>query len=39
MSEFLLNGPDVLKRTPDFKLIGRAEDFTDLCCMLTQSTQ
>jgi ATP-dependent Clp protease ATP-binding subunit ClpB len=38
MSEFLLNGPDVLKRTPDFKLIGRAEDFTDLCCMLTQST-
>lgn len=38
MSQFLLNGSDVLARNPGFKLIGRKADFTDLCCIMTQST-
>lgn len=38
MSQFLLNGSDVLKKRPDFKLIGRADEFTDLCSILTQSS-
>jgi ATP-dependent Clp protease ATP-binding subunit ClpB len=38
MSDYLIAGPDVLGRHPDFKLIGRQEYFTDLCCILTQST-
>jgi ATP-dependent Clp protease ATP-binding subunit ClpB len=38
MSEFLLYGSDVIKRKPDFKLIGRKEVFTDLCGIMTQST-
>jgi ATP-dependent Clp protease ATP-binding subunit ClpB len=38
MSEYLLNGTEVLKRHPDFRLIGREGYFTDLCCILTQST-
>jgi ATP-dependent Clp protease ATP-binding subunit ClpB len=38
MSEFLLYGTDVIKRRPDFKLIGRTAEFIDLCCILTQSS-
>jgi ATP-dependent Clp protease ATP-binding subunit ClpB len=38
MSEYLIVGSDVLKRHPGFRLIGRADYFTDLCCILTQST-
>ncbi len=38
MSRYLLNGTDVLARRPGFQLIGRKEEFTDLCGILTQST-
>lgn len=38
MSEFLLNGGDVLKASPNFKLIGRKDILNDLCGILTQSS-
>lgn len=38
MSEFLLNGSDVLKANPNFKLIGRKDILNDLCGILTQSS-
>lgn len=38
MSEFLLNGSDVLKANPGFKLIGRKDILNDLCGILTQSS-
>ncbi len=38
MTDYLLSGRDILQRHPAFRLIGRAEYFTDLCCILTQST-
>lgn len=38
MSQFLLNGSDVLKSKPNFKLIGRKDVLNDLCGILTQST-
>lgn len=38
MSEFLLNGSDVLKSNSGFKLIGRKDILNDLCGILTQSS-
>lgn len=38
MSQFLLNGSDVLKACPNFKLIGRKDILNDLCGILTQSS-
>ena len=38
MSEFLLNGSDVLKACLNFKLIGRKAILNDLCGILTQSS-
>lgn len=38
MSSFLLNGSDVLKSCPNFKLIGRKDILNDLCGILTQSS-
>jgi ATP-dependent Clp protease ATP-binding subunit ClpB len=38
MSEFLLNGSEVLKSCPNFKLIGRKDILNDLCGILTQSS-
>lgn len=38
MSDYLIPGTEVLKRHGGFRLIGRADYFTDLCCILTQST-
>lgn len=38
MSQFLLNGSDVLKSKLNFKLIGRKSVLNDLCGILTQST-
>lgn len=38
MSEFLLNGSNVLKSCTNFRLIGRKDILNDLCGILTQSS-